>query len=302
MSQRAGASELPGQGVGAVRLARARRANPVAERALRAAGSAGRGAADRPRVRWSFLGWLVGRLLALVVLVGAAWVLYDSASSDRFNAQSVRVTGNVLLRQTEVESVAALNGANVFWIDRHAVEARLMALPVVERAEVTPVLPERVDVRIVERQPVGFWVSGNQTYLVDREGVVLKAIEGGPQSPRACAGQPCNPRAAASFPVVTQADGQPIAPGSRVRPETLTASTRLSTLLPQAGVRPLQYEWSADSGLEVRTDQGWRVRFDDRGSLERQVTSLQAIRDQLAKSKGSAELIDVRFEDRPYFR
>ncbi len=92
------------------------------------------------------------------------------------------------------------------------------------------------------------------------------------------------------------------APGSRVRPETLTASTRLSTLLPQAGVRPLQYEWSADSGLEVRTDQGWRVRFDDRGSLERQVTSLQAIRDQLAKSKGSAELIDVRFEDRPYFR
>ena len=54
--------------------------------------------------------------MALLVLAG--WVVYDSASSDRFRVRSVRVQGNVLLSRAEVESVAAVTGVNVFWVDR----------------------------------------------------------------------------------------------------------------------------------------------------------------------------------------
>ena len=79
--------------------------------------------------------WAFGRILAMALLVGAGWVVYDSASSDRFQVRSVRVQGNVLLSRAEVENVAAVVGANVFWVDRGQVTARLRALPLVQTAE-----------------------------------------------------------------------------------------------------------------------------------------------------------------------
>ena len=45
-------------------------------------------------------------------------IIQDSASSDRFQVRSIHVQGNVLLSQADIEQVAALRGANVFWIDR----------------------------------------------------------------------------------------------------------------------------------------------------------------------------------------
>ena len=55
-----------------------------------------------------FGSWVFSRVLGLVLLVGAGWVVYDCGSSDRFQVRSVRIQGNVLLSRAEVESVAAV--------------------------------------------------------------------------------------------------------------------------------------------------------------------------------------------------
>jgi cell division protein FtsQ len=248
-----------------------------------------------------FLGWAFGRALAMVLLVGAAWVVYDAASSDRFQVRSVQVQGNVLLSRAEVEDVVAVTGENVFWVDRAEVAARVRALPLVQHADVNVALPDTVDVTIVERQPAAFWVSGGTTYLVDHEGVILKAVDPDTQQARACAGQPCDPQLA-QMPSVAQVSDQPLSPGSRVDADALAASARLTTLLPSVGVQPLAFEWSPDAGLEVPTQDGWRARFDETGSVDQQVATLGSIRDELARTRSAATLIDVRFGDRPYVR
>jgi hypothetical protein len=236
-----------------------------------------------------------------LLLVGAGWVVYDSASSERFDVRTVRIQGNVLLSRAEVESAAAIGGANVFWVDRRDVAARLRALPVVQRVDVTVTLPDTVGVTVVERQPAAFWISGAQSYLVDREGVILKAVDGDTQQARACAGQPCDPRLA-PLPTVAQLDGQPLTPGDRVDASALATSARLAVLLPAVGVEPVAFEWSRDLGLEVPTRDGWRARFDGDGNVEQQITSLRSIRDELSRTRTPAQVIDVRFGDRPYFR
>jgi hypothetical protein len=215
--------------------------------------------------------------------------VYDSASSERFQVRSVRVQGNELLSRAEVENAAAITGANVFWVDRGQVADRVRALPLVQRVEVGAKLPDSIEVSIVERQPAAFWVSGDRSYLVDREGVILKAVDVETQQARACAGQPCDPRLA-PLPTVAQLDG------------ALATSARLASLLPAAGIEPVAFEWSRDFGLEVPTRAGWRVRFDGQRSVEQQVSSLRTIKDELSRTKSAAELIDVRFADRPYFR
>ena len=260
-------------------------------------------AAAEPEPWWppGFGAWVLGRVLALGLLVGAGWVVYDCGSSDRFQVRSVRIQGNVLLSRAEVESVAAVTGANVFWVDRAQVADRLGAVPLVERVEIAATLPDTVDISIVERQPAAFWVSGDHSYLVDNEGVILKAVDAETQQARACAGQPCDPRLA-PLPTVSQLDGPPLAPGDRVDAGALVTSARLGTLLPAVGVQPLGFEWSPDSGLEVPTRDGWRARFDGSGTIDQQIVALRSIRDELARTRATAQVIDVRFGDRPYFR
>jgi hypothetical protein len=158
-----------------------------------------------------------------------------------------------------------------------------------------------VEISIVERQPAAFWISGEKSYLVDSEGVILKGVDPDTQQARACAGQPCDPRLA-PLPTVAQLDGQPLAPGDRVDASALATSARLVSLLASVGVQPLAFEWSRDAGLEVPTRDGWRARFDDTGNIDQQVASLRSIRDELARTRSAAQLIDVRFGDRPYFR
>jgi hypothetical protein len=248
-----------------------------------------------------FLMWVFARVLAMVLLAGAGWVVYDSASSDRFRVHSVTVQGNVLLSRAEVESAAAITGVNVFWVDRAQVAARLRTLTLVQRAEVSATLPDTVEISIVERQPAAFWVSGERSYLVDREGVILKAVDADTQQARACAGQPCDPRLA-PMPIVAQLDDRPLTAGSRVDASALAASARLATLLPSVGVEPLGFEWSRDAGLEVPTRDGWRARFNEAGSVDQQVGALRSIRDELARTRSPVALIDVRFGNRPYVR
>jgi hypothetical protein len=101
---------------------------------------------------------------------------------------------------------------------------------------------------------------------------------------------------------VAQLDGQPLMPGDRVDAMALATSARLATLLPVVGVEPLAFEWSRDFGLEVPTRDGWRARFDNGSDVEQQVASLRSVRDEIARTKATAQLIDVRFGDRPYFR
>ena len=269
--------------------------SPAARRAIRAA------TRTEPRLPAGFGLWVAGRLVAALLLVGAAWLVYDFASSSRFQVQTVHVRGNVLLSHAEIETTAAVVGANVFWVNRAEVADRLRALPLVQRVEVGATLPDTVDIQIVERQPAGFWTSGDQTYLVDREGVILKSVDAETAQIRACAGQPCDAQVA-PLPSVAQAQAEPLEPGQHVDPNALRTSAQLASLLPTIGVQPRGFEWGRNTGLEVRTVEGWNVRFDQQGDLAGQVATLQALRTELARTRTTAGLIDLRFGDRPYFQ
>ena len=279
------------------------RVDPVRENAVRAARSAGLGAAPPPPAiaRAGFLTWAAVRLLALLVLVGAAYLVYTAATSPRLQIRTIRVSGNVLLSQAEVEEALGLRGVNLFWVDRGEAAARLANLAPVRSATVTPVLPDTLDVNIVERQPAAFWRSGNQTYLVDREGVILTAIDAD-SPPRACGGQPCDPQSSQLL-TVDNPDGQPLNAGDRVDAGALAAAARLANRLPSVGIEPLGYDWSAATGVEVPTGEGWRVRFDAEAEhVDDEIVTLSLVRQRLSQNGASPQLIDVRFGNRPYFR
>jgi cell division protein FtsQ len=64
-------------------------------------------------------------------------------------------------------------GQPILTVDPTATRARLEQLPWVEQASVERLLPDRIEVRLVERQPLALWQRADRFALVDRGGAII---------------------------------------------------------------------------------------------------------------------------------
>jgi cell division protein FtsQ len=64
-------------------------------------------------------------------------------------------------------------GDPILAIDPTATRARLEQLPWVEQASVERLLPDRIQVRLIERQPLALWQRDDRFALIDRGGAVI---------------------------------------------------------------------------------------------------------------------------------
>jgi cell division septal protein FtsQ len=90
--------------------------------------------------------------------------------------------GGALQREQILEASGLREGVNIFLVDTKAARLALDTLPQVERAEIQRVLPSRIEINIVERQPIA-WVTesadedptaSDRSWLIDARGVVMK--------------------------------------------------------------------------------------------------------------------------------
>lgn len=236
-----------------------------------------------PRAR---SGAVATRALAIFLLCGASGLLYHVASADEFRVARVVIAGNELVSAAELERAAAVHGANIFRIRLEEVEERVQALPAVQWAQVTTFLPNGLQIRVAERTPVAIWQTGDAAYLVDQQGHVV-GVAGAMQR----------------LTTIRDLDGPELRPGARVDADALATTIRLQTLLPAAARTTVRgFEYSRATGVDVLADFGSRVRFGDGEHLEWKVSALAAVRRELERTSQRAELIDVRFRDRPYIR
>lgn len=134
------------------------------------------------RALWRGAGWLVVVALLAVLAwladvlgvpgrVGA--VLGRTAVAAGFELTRVEVTGTRHVPVSTVKALAFGEGAGTLAVSPTRLRARLRALPWVADAVVARRLPDRLDVRIVERVPVARWAQADGAVLIDRAGTAL---------------------------------------------------------------------------------------------------------------------------------
>jgi cell division protein FtsQ len=240
----------------------------------------------RPLVSRVVLLALLSKLVGLAVLWGASSLLYDVVSSPDFTIGRVSVTGNRLLTPEEVELTASASGLNVFWIRRAELGRRLQLLPPVESAWVALELPDHVLIEVKEREPVAIWLTSNTPYLVDRDGLVLAARQ--PSKPLLMVHDPTD---------------QALVPGDRVNAEAVRNIASIDGLLGATfGDQQRQYEYLPSTGMNVVQSVGPRLILGGADDLDWKMAALQTIVKHLQSERTNAELIDVRFRERPYYR
>jgi cell division protein FtsQ len=132
---------------------------------------------------------VVGFLLVVAIGGGVAWGARRYVkTSPRFAVSEVVTTGAKRRSPDELATIAGIaKGQNVFATDLDKARARLLSDPWVSEASLARQLPGTVFLRVVEREAGGIVATndgtaraaGGETYLVTREGAIIKRLEAG---------------------------------------------------------------------------------------------------------------------------
>jgi cell division protein FtsQ len=101
-------------------------------------------------------------------------------TSPRFGVTEIVTAGGKRRGPDEIALAAGVQrGQNIFAIDLEKARARLAADPWIETAEVTRQLPGMISIRVTEREAAGIVAMNEGTYLVTRDGLIIKRVEPG---------------------------------------------------------------------------------------------------------------------------
>jgi cell division protein FtsQ len=140
---------------------------------------------EKPRSPWYRPASTVGRvflaLVAVIVLGGLGTSVYlfktFLSRDSRFRiagTSNIEATGLTEVSRAQMLPVFGEDvGRNIFFVPLNERRKELEEIPWIERATVMRLLPDRIRVSVVERQPVAFVRQGQQIGLVDANGVLL---------------------------------------------------------------------------------------------------------------------------------
>ena len=232
------------------------------------------------RIRWR----RIGIALAVIAVVIGAAALYRS---PLLRVHEVQVVGTASVDAAQVAQLADLDADSMFNLPLGAAEARIEALPLVLSAEAERRWPHTVYIRVIERQPWGYWRIGDATYVIDADGVVLPDV----QPPEGA-------------PVINDLGGPVhLLPGDRVDVDAVALARAMLERVPQAlalGVTGLEY--TPQAGLSLITDSGYRVVLGDSQNVDYKLAVWQAVEKKLGRGAMAGRVLDLRFEDRPSFQ
>jgi len=132
---------------------------------------------------------VVGFMMVLGIGGAVAWgARHYVKTSPRFAVSEIVTTGAKRRSPDELAAIAGIaKGQNVFSTDLDRARARLIADPWVNEATLARQLPGTIFLRVVEREAGGIVATndgsakaaGGETYVVTREGAIIKRLETG---------------------------------------------------------------------------------------------------------------------------
>lgn len=119
------------------------------------------------------------RYLILVLVAGAAITVWSWYSSRMTNINRVQVSQNYFTDESTIIAQAAIaSGTPADSLNYLDIIRKVELLPYVREAELVPVPPSTILIRVEERRPIGLIKQGNVVRYIDRDGIVLPVVDG----------------------------------------------------------------------------------------------------------------------------
>jgi cell division septal protein FtsQ len=242
--------------------------------------------------------WLapVKVLLCIVLLVGAIfggrWAINRLIwENPMYQLSDIRVsTDGLLTRKQVLEIMEIEEGRNIFTVDLSKARASLDALPQVEHLEIRRILPDRIDVRISERQPAA-WVAksadaelglNSGAFLVDTRGYVMRMRKVLPEH--------------LGLPVITGVVMEDVAPGQKLPSlEALSALELIRASMDDVRWQPRVVDVSKGYCLVVTDQRRARITFGF-DNIEGQLARLRQLIDFVEPTQREFQTVNLMLE------
>jgi cell division septal protein FtsQ len=229
------------------------------------------------------------RLVILAALVAVAgYGLWRSFEITNIQVESPTRGAEITTEVTKLIH-QSLTQRNTLTVDTEQLVSDLQqADPLLRAVQARRSWPHGVVVTAVPKQPSLGWESGDQRYLLDRDGTVIGVLA--MKSP---------------LPVVTDGSNLPVKIGSRVvSAHFVTFVTDLVPALAGQGIRVTHLDVKDTTyDLTVATDKPYKLIFDTSRTAGEEVSDLKSVLALLnAQHKVPAEYIDVRIAGKAYYK
>jgi cell division protein FtsQ len=242
------------------------------------------GSVVRPNAGRAVLGWLAsGRLISLGLFLASMGALVYLFTATSYTIGRIEVEGNNALSSEHIISLAALQGAPIWFVDAESAVERLKTNAYIEQATVSVELPDLARITLTERRPDVRWLVGGIQYLVDSSGKVLAAADDPPD---------------AEVLVIT-ASGTTLTPGDMVDLDALQLARTLAFRLPsEVRLSPQTIGWDYGLGVYVKTATNQTIVFGRSEDIDRKLLILDHL---LNKEPTSFTYMDLRAAN-PYYQ
>jgi len=121
---------------------------------------------------------VVASFLCVLCLVPIGWAAYSAVvfltTDARFEVQKLSVSGLKRVEENQVLAKAGFEvGTNVFRVKLDEVRERVEELPWVRYAVVERVLPDKIIIKVVEREPIGLGRINGEVFQFDADAKIL---------------------------------------------------------------------------------------------------------------------------------
>jgi hypothetical protein len=236
--------------------------------------------------RWR-TAWRAGRLAAFLVALVLSGVLSYLLLAGAFSVRRLDVNGTALTSPDDVAAAGEALGQNIFTVDPQVVAQRLVGLPAIQQAQVSLLLPDRLVIHIMERQPALVWQVGADRYLLDASGVVIA------QNPPATF--------ARDLPGVTAHDLAAPAVGGRVDPALVQASLAVARRAAQFGLHVTAFDYSPATGLTLQLTDAPPITIGGASRLDDKLAAVAAVLRDDPDHGQHWQSLNVTDPDRPFF-
>ena len=231
------------------------------------------------RLPWRLIS-LVGGILLLV------WFIWSL-----FTIKSVEVTtptqGDNVKSEVQTLLDKSITQGNLLTLDTTKLTTSLIAAdPQLKAVVIHRQWPHSISVVVTEKQPALAWSTGNQNYLLDRDGTVIGTLPPG-----------------STLPTVVDGSNLPVQKGQQVVTASFVSfSNELLADLPQTGLKVTGLRVQDTTfDLYVQTNKGYQLIFDTTRPAADEVADLKTVEKTLG-AKVPAQYIDMRIAGKAYYQ
>jgi cell division septal protein FtsQ len=236
----------------------------------------------------------------LAVAIGWVWFLFYS---PYFKIEKVEISGLERIEKNEIKNIVdsqisnrrflIFKQNNLFLFDKDFLFKSINAKYVLDGLIIEKKLPNALLIQIKEKNSKIIWVTNDKNYNLDLSGVIIgeTAILPDPETEK-------------SLPVIYDDNNKEVAIGEKVLgEEQVSAVIELTEKISQfTNVEIDSYKLINEKELRAIAKEGWYILFAD-SNIENQLKKLDLVlKEKIKDQRKSLEYVDLRFEDRVYYK